>query len=419
MKRWFTWLLVGFTILALVAADLMPMLVEAEAAALPAPAPVQAPPAAAAGVHVAQLFSFGNDDEPRRQQPRKKRRSLLDMLFGRDEEPSQPQVTVAPKKAAPRKQAATPPAKPEIPKSPNATRLAVMGDSMAGEIADALERFYAEDPNLVVVPMVKGSSGFVRVDHYDWGKAVDEAIAKDSFDMAVVIIGINDRQTMKANGESFKSLSEGWTALYRARLNAFVAKFRAANKPLIWIGLPPMSSTNFSQAMNQISNYERLAVFAGGGEFLDIYDRFLSDAGKYSSFGPDLKGQRVRVRKDDGIHFAAAGADKIAYYLSQSLRLFYRGGGTVGLDVADPLGGTDAGLMLRPPYQGIGQLRLLEIAGAVIPLTTTPKRAAELVSAGSAPGGEGFDLEALAQAPVGRADAFGVGVTPEASPEGP
>jgi hypothetical protein len=403
--------------LSLVATDLLPMFVAAEAAAMPAPAPVQQPAAAAGGVHIAQLFGFGNN-QPRQQQPRKKRRSLLDMLFGRDEEQfQQPEVTTAPKKA-PRKQAAAP-AKPEVPKAPNATRLAVMGDSMATDIAAALERFYADDPNLVIVPMTKGDSGFVRTDYYDWGKTVDEEIAKNSFDIAVMIIGINDRQTMKADGESFKSLTDGWTTLYRARLNAFVAKFRAANKPLIWIGLPPMSSASFSQAMNQISNYERLAVFAGGGEFLDIYDRFLDDSGKYSSFGPDLNGQRVRMRKDDGIHFAAGGADKVAYYLSQSVRLFYRGGGGVGLDVADPLSGTDAGVMLRPPYQGLGQLRLLEIAGAVIPLTTAPKRAAELISAGSAaPNGDGFDLKALMDAPAGRADAFGVGTTPE-SPEAP
>ena len=54
----------------------------------------------------------------------------------------------------------------------------------------------------------------------------------------------------------------------------------------------------------------------------------------------------------------------------------------------DPLVGTDAQLMLRPPYQGLGEIRLLEVAGPVIPLTSTPKRAAELVStttAGPAP----------------------------------
>ena len=113
-------------------------------------------------------------------------------------------------------------------------------------------------------------------------------------------------------------------------------------------------------------------MFAGGAEFVDIYDRFLDEDGKYTSYGPDLNGNRVRMRKDDGIHFSAAGADKLAFYLSQSIKLYYLGGGGVGIEVADALAGTDAALMVRPPYQGLGQTRLLEVAGAVIPLSRRP-----------------------------------------------
>src|SRR5688572_28147338 len=81
----------------------------------------------------------------------RKRRSLLDLLFGNDE-PEPPRVIEAP--AAPRAPVAdAPPPKPKIEKSPTATRLAVFGDSLAIDFAKALDRFYSEDPNLVVVPM--------------------------------------------------------------------------------------------------------------------------------------------------------------------------------------------------------------------------------------------------------------------------
>ncbi|HZY69334.1 MAG TPA: hypothetical protein VFE52_12140, partial [Devosia sp.] len=123
-------------------------------------------------------------------------------------------------------------------------------------------------------------------------------------------------------------------------------------------------------------------------------------------------------RKDDGIHFSAAGADKLAFYLSQSIKTYYSGAGGVGVEIADALAGTDAGLMVRPPYQGLGQTRLLEVAGAVIPLSATPKRATDLVTATAepVPVEETFDVLQMLEAPVGRADAFGVGVTP-AEPE--
>jgi hypothetical protein len=346
-----------------------------------------------------------------------KRRTLFDLLFGDEPEPAPVQQEQAPRRtqqqAAP---AALPPPKPQVEKAPNATRLAVFGDSLAIDLSKALERFYAEDPNLVVINQGVSNSGFVRVDYFDWDGAIEEQIASDSFDLAVVMIGINDRQQIDINGESYNSLTPQWTTTYQARLTDFLGKLRAARKPVIWVGLPPMSKTEYSAAISQISNIQRLASFSGGAEFLDIYERFLGEDGKYSSHGPDVNGQNARMRKDDGIHFSSAGADKLAFYLSQAIQSFYRGGG-VTMAVADPLLGTEGAAMLRPPYQGLGQIRLLEVAGAVIPISRVPQRATDLVTAVNVPAaGAPFTLEQLVSAPIGRVDAFGVGFDPEAEP---
>src|SRR5690606_13257114 len=107
---------------------------------------------------------------------------------------------------------------------------------------------------------------------------------------------------------------------YQARLSRFLNALRSARKPVIWVGLPPMSKTDFSTSMSQISALQKLAAFSGGAEFLDIYERFLGEDGRFSASGPDVNGQNARMRKDDGIHFAAAGAEKIAFYLSQPIR---------------------------------------------------------------------------------------------------
>src|ERR1044071_4301767 len=143
------------------------------------------------------------------QEQRPKRKTLLDLFFGggEDEKP-QPEAPVVPK---PKKAALPPvPEKPKVAKAENATRLVVYGDSMAVDVAKALERLYADDPNLVVINQGVGSSGFVRPDFFDWNKTATEQVAANSFDVAVMIVGINDRQTLDANGQSLKALTPEW-----------------------------------------------------------------------------------------------------------------------------------------------------------------------------------------------------------------
>ena len=362
---------------------------------------------------------FAQGGEPVLMAQQQRRRTLFDMLFG-EEQQVQPPARQQQRQQQPRQQApaasAAPPTPPpaKVQKSENATRLAVFGDSMAIDLSKALERFYAEDPDLVVLDQGVSSSGFVREDFFDWDQAIAEDIAENSFDLAVVIIGINDRQEINVDRQTLKPLTPQWTEAYQARIASFLNTLRAARKPVIWVGLPPMAKADYSAAISQINTVQRLASFSGGAEFVDIYERFLGEDGRYSSYGPDVSGQNALMRKDDGIHFSSAGADKLAFYLSQSIRNFYRGG-SVSIQVADPLAGTDAAAMLRPPYQGLGQTRLLEVAGAIIPINRAPQRASGLLTAGAPTAPEAaFTLDQLMSAPAGRVDAFGVGIDPAA-----
>lgn len=406
-NRFILWV-IGAVVAALVLTDMLPMFAQAREAEYAMPAITQQ-------ADDGRLLVAQEEQAP----PRKKRRTLMDLLFGDDQQQQdEGPVVEKPVVKKQKKAALPPPEKPKIEKALGATRLAVFGDSMATDVGKALERFYAEDPNIAILTQGVGSSSFVRPDFFDWPKAINEQIAANSFDIAVILIGINDRQKMRLNGESYPSLSPEWTTEYSARVTNVVKALRAAGKPTIWIGLPPMEAPKFGKAMIQVNEIQRLAAFSGGAEFLDIYERFATEEGGYTSRGPDLNGNQVRMRKDDGIHFSTAGADKLAFYLSQSLKNYYRGGGTVGIEVADPLLGTDAQLMMRPPYQGLGQMKLLEVAGAVISLTHTPRRATDLVTADMADVAPvGFDLTQMLEAPVGRADAFGVGKVENPSPK--
>lgn len=396
--------IIGLVVAALVLTDMLPMFVQAEELQ------VTASPAFTLGAREPERILVAQEQA----QPRK-RKTLMDLLFGGDDQKEQ-QEAVPVEEPVVVKKADLPPAKPKIPKNDTAVRLAVFGDSLATDLAKALDRYYTEDPNIAIIAQGVGDTGFVRKDVLDWGAKINEAIAANTFDIAVFIIGINDRQKMRLNDVSYGSLSPEWAVEYQSRVAAVVSALRAANKPTVWIGLPPMAKTEYNKTMSGISEIQRLAAFGGGADFLDIYERFVDDEGKFTAYGPDLNGKNVRMRKDDGIHFSSAGADKLAFYLAQTLKLYYRGAGSVGLEVADPLLGTDAQFMLRPPYQGLGQMQLLEVAGAVISLTHAQKRAMDLIVAdpATALAPVAFDVNMMLEAPIGRADAFGVGRPPAA-----
>jgi len=344
------------------------------------------------------------------------KRTLFDLLFG-------PRQTTPPKTTTrtPTRRTPPPPAAPRvvvpeiINKNETATRLAVFGDSMAVDLARALTRSYADDPNLAVLDFGVGSSGFVRDDFFDWNAELAKQITANSFDLAVIIIGINDRQPI--NGAA--PLSDKWKVAYLERLNDFLGQLALAGKPAIWVGLPPMRAPTYSAAISKISSLHRLASVAAGAEFVDIYERFTSQDGRFTASGPDLNGQTATMRKTDGIHFSNSGSDKVAFFVQQALRRYYNGE-SVSIKIADLLAGTDAQNMQRLPFQGNGQIRLLKVAGAVLTISSQPKRADELVEA-KAPGQTPpqFDFTRMVNAPEGRADAFGVGIKPKSDAGNP
>ncbi len=348
------------------------------------------------------------------------RRSLFEVLFGNsNNQPSQPPATTQqrtmpqpqssprPQQQAPRPapQASLPPAPAAVDKDEDATRIAVFGDSLAVDLAAAMNRFYAEDRATRVIGQGVGSSGFVRNDFFDWQGALDQAIANDSFDIAVVMVGINDRQVLGGAA----ALSEQWKASYSARIERFVNTLARAGKPFVWVELPPMERTQFSSDMAQISALHRSAVQSAGGEWVETFERYMSEAGNYTAVGPDLSGNIVSMRKGDGIHLSNAGSDKLAFFIDRAIRQHHTGSpGGNRSEVADLLAGTDAADMLRPPFQGLGQSRHFEMAGLVQQIGGQTRRANDLLMAGGQSAAlAGFDLETMMVAPAGRVDAFG------------
>src|SRR5690606_4901484 len=100
---------------------------------------------------------------------------------------------------------------------------------------------------------------------------------------------------------------------YTARAGRFAAIVKQARLPLLWVGTPSFKPSGMNADMLAFNDIYRAAAEAVGGEFIDIWEGFVDDNGAFTTLGPDMNGQRVRLRGSDGINLTAAGKRKVAF----------------------------------------------------------------------------------------------------------
>jgi len=202
-----------------------------------------------------------------------------------------------------------------------ATRVVVFGDSLAHNLGTGLQNVLGDAPEIKVSAQARGSSGLVRDDFFDWPAAVEEIFAADEIpDIGVVMIGLNDRQVLTVDGETLQPLSDPWREAYAKRVDAILEAFSRRERPLIWVGLPPMSSPRLSTDLAAINEIVRERVRQSGAFYVDIWKGFVDEDNRYAANGPDLSGQNARLRASDGIHFTPAGASKAAHFADIEIR---------------------------------------------------------------------------------------------------
>ncbi|MGX9574976.1 SGNH/GDSL hydrolase family protein [Mesorhizobium sp. f-mel] len=259
--------------------------------------------------------------------------SLRDLLFlrrservGRTEwmEPPRQIQRAGPRKLKARKPRAAPrrpaePATPIVEKASDARTVLVVGDFMASGLGEGLDTAFAENTNVRIVVRSNGSSGFVRDDFYNWPEQIKSLIETEKPAAVIVMLGSNDRQQMRVNGEREQPRSEAWTKEYERRTEAFGKAIAAAKVPYLWVGMPAFKAPKMTSDMLVFNDIYRSTAESHGGEFVDIWDGFVDEDGAFVTSGPDINGQPVRLRTDDGIYVSKAGKRKLAFYAEKPL----------------------------------------------------------------------------------------------------
>ncbi|AZO81639.1 hypothetical protein BLM15_22315 [Bosea sp. Tri-49] len=306
----------------------------------------------------------------------------------------------------------------------------VIGDTLAGQIAEGLDDSLGDRADVAVVNKAKADSGLVRTDFYDWPKAAGELLAADAKVMVgVIILGPNDRQVIREGDVTHDPLSERWLQLYKARIDAVAAAFGTKRIPLIWVGAPPMQNPRLSTDLITLNDLFRKGAEAGGGQYVDLWGAYVDGENRYTATGPDVNGQIAKLRLGDGVHFTKAGARKAAHFVDVVIRRLLEGAPTQNV-IALPTS-PETSAPLTPELQPGGVERLIDrmvsglpadlqlipvappkpLAGPILPLT------------GAIVGSGDTALITSVQEARGRGDVaagldrvFGQGIAPEPRP---
>jgi uncharacterized protein len=331
-------------------------------------------------------------------------------------------------------------------KKPEATTsIVVIGDANADWLAYGLEDAFSEKPEIAVVRKHRADSGLVRYDPRrdgDWAQVARDIIAAEKPKFIVMMIGNNDRQSIREKAPSvvrspapkpnapaaaqqpgqqvqpppasavppqtdaeqqpaeaaavpeqppanvppeqarlasygpWEFHSEKWELAYIRRIDATIAALKSAGVPVIWVGLPSQRNTKATADSAYLNEIYRSRAEKAGITYVDVWDGFVDDGGRFSPQGPDYEGQIRRLRTGDGLYFTKYGARKLAHYVEREIQ---RHLSNRPVPVALPIP-TDQDKQAPAAKPGAPAQR--PAVGPVVPLTVTNAHSEELLGGG-------------------------------------
>jgi uncharacterized protein len=336
----------------------------------------------------------------------------------------------------------------------------LLGDGMADWLAYGLENAYAEQPEMSVIRRDKTVSGLIRYqpkgDPASWAAAAKGILATEKPDAIVIMLGLNDRIPMrepttensdgkpsdkksdkkdaraKPDGAADTELSDDanngdvlsivppekstrspngvyefredrWVELYTKKIEEMIAVVKSKGVPVLWVGLPAVRSAKATAEMLFLDSLYRDAAGKAGITYVDVWDGFVDEAGRFLQQGPDFEGQIRRLRSDDGVYFTRPGARKLAHYVEREITRLLAARSAPAASLSEPA--------TLDPYAQPGQSVPRPLAGPILPLVDSSVGTDQLLGG---PGSRPAAMDALAARtlvkgeplvpPAGRAD---------------
>ncbi|MGH6708821.1 MAG: DUF459 domain-containing protein, partial [Bradyrhizobium sp.] len=212
-------------------------------------------------------------------------------------------------------------------------------------------------------------------------------------------------KTARAAGGLYEFRDERWVELYAKKIEEMIGVLKSKGVPVLWVGLPAVRGVKGTADMLFLDALYRDASAKAGITYVDVWDGFVDEAGRFLQKGPDFEGQIRQLRTSDGVYFTKPGARKLAHYVEREVtRLLASRSGPIALPV-EPA---------TPDANAVpGQPAPRPLAGPILPLVASSVGTDQLLGG---PGSRPASVDALAArtlvkgeplaAPAGRADDF-------------
>ena len=196
----------------------------------------------------------------------------------------------------------------------------VIGDWLGQGLTEGLKEAFKQESSVEISDMSRSNYGLVRAEQIDLYGDIDRMIAGPPVHVAVIMLGVNDRASIRAGAARAQPGTAEWKEAYAKEAERLIKKLKGANIAVYWVGLPVMGNPAFSETAAQMNDAVRQAAYINGVKFIETWAGFTDQLGAYSAYGPDLTGQTKRLREGDGIGLTAPGNRKLANYVETALR---------------------------------------------------------------------------------------------------
>ena len=233
-------------------------------------------------------------------------------------------------------------------------------------------------------------------------KNVDSELPPEDADAPPAITP--EKSTRSPNG-IYEFREERWVELYTKKIEEMIAVLKSKGVPVVWVGLPAIYGQKGTSDMLFLDALYRDAAAKAGITYVDVWDGFVDEAGRFLLKGPDFEGQIRLLRSSDGVYFTQPGARKLAHYVEREVTRLLAGRSA---PIALPTEPATPEASAQP-----GQPAPRPLAGPVLPLVASTVSTDQLLGG---PGSRPVPVDALAartlvkgeplSAPAGRADDF-------------